>query len=190
MLRPNASALAAIAAAALIQGCSTMDRINAQDWAPYSGTKAASARANANAVDTASSAIADTLLLPLTASSYAFGYRYDPGTHSMRQTANQWGWSDYPPTWGMEGAHTSSGTSSTPMSSNSGAASTGSTGSGTAYGTSGGTPGMGSSMSSGVSHDDTRSPKSTYGATGASPGATMGGGAGTSAGSTSGSGTQ
>jgi hypothetical protein len=182
MLRSNGTALAAIAAAALIQGCSTMDRINAQDWTPYSGTKAASTRGNANAVDTASSALADTLLLPLTASSYVFGYRYDPNTHSMRQSANNWGWSDYPPTWGMSGAHTSGATPSTTMSTPSGIAATGSTGSGSAYGSGGGTPGMGSTMSSGLSPDDTRTPSSTMGASGTSPAASQGSGAGTSGG--------
>jgi uncharacterized protein YceK len=188
MDRRNNTALVAIAAAALVQGCSTMDRINAQDWTPYSGTKAASAKGNANAVDTASSAVADTLLLPFTASSYAFGYRYDPGAHAMRQTANNWGWSDYPPTWGMSGARPSSTASGTTMSTNSGTAATGSTGSSTAYGTGGGTPAMGSTKSPGVSPDGTRPPSSTMGTGGVPSGTTSDGDAGTSGGATSGSG--
>ncbi len=174
MLRSNCTALVALAAAALIQGCSTMDRINVQDWTPYSGTKAASAASKANAMDTASSAIADTLLLPFTASSYGFGYRYDQSTHTMRQSANNWGWSDYPPTWGMSGAHTSSGTSGTDMSTSSGTAATGSTGSSTTPGTSAGAPATGSTMWSGTSPDAARGPSSTVGTSGASSGATSG----------------
>ncbi len=163
MHRAKTTAVAAIAAAAMIQGCSTMDRINAQDWTPYSGTKVASETRNANAaVDTVSSAVADTVLLPLTATSWAFGYRYDPSTHSMRQSANNWGWSSYPPMTaggGTTGAGTSTSSSST--------GATGSTSSGTTTGTTGGTPAMGSTMSSGTSPDTGRAPTTTMGTTGA-----------------------
>lgn len=171
MLRSNTTVLVAIATAALIQGCSTIDRINAQDWTPYSGTKAASARGNPNAVDTASSAIADTLLLPFTASSYAFGYRYDQSAHAMRQTANTLGWSDYPPTWGMSGAHTSSATPGSGPSSNGGTSATGSsTGRNTALGIGGGASAMGSTTSSGSSPDDTLAPSLRMGTGGVSSG--------------------
>jgi hypothetical protein len=197
----RASAIAAVAiAVAGLQGCSTMDRINAQDFTPYSGTKAASQARNANAADTVSSAIADTLLLPITATSWALGYRYDAPTHSMRQTANDWGWASYPPHTARGPASTTgSATSSAPHapSATSGATSsaggsigggTGSTSGGTTTGTTGGTPAMGSTMSSGPSPEPGARSSAAPGSMGPSGagGGTSGGATGAGTGGTSG----
>lgn len=161
MLGAKSTAIAAIAAAALMQGCSTMDKVNAQDWTPYSGTKAASQGSNPNAVDTASSAVADTVLLPITGISYAFGYRYDPSTHTMRQSANNWGWPSYPPAVARSNTSSTTGSATGTMGAN------GSTSGSTVSGTTGGTSTMGSSMSSGLSPSTgATGPSTTMGTTG------------------------
>jgi uncharacterized protein YceK len=58
-------------------GCSTLDRLGKNDQGVYAGTRASTSDPNGNPIDTAFSAIGDTILLPYTGIRYLFGYRYE-----------------------------------------------------------------------------------------------------------------